>query len=106
MAKPGTKSKVALPEVSVRAVHDTAERVQWGRLMDAHHYLGFRCLYGGGVWHVAETAHGRWVTLLEWSAGAFKVAARYCALPADEVERTAREQPGYAGDTTAGNDPE
>lgn len=66
---------MSLPEVSVRPVRDGAERARWDRLMDGHHYLGFGCLYGGGLRHVAETADGRWVALLGWSAGAFKVGA-------------------------------
>ena len=44
--------------------------------MDAHHYLGFRCLFGGGVRHVAESADGRWLALPGWQCGAFKVKAR------------------------------
>ena len=75
MAKPGAKSKVALSEVSVRPVRDGAERARWDRLMDEHHYLGFRCLHGGVLRHVAETPEGRWVALLGWSPGAFKVGA-------------------------------
>ena len=50
---------------------------EWDRLMDAHHYLGFRHLFGGGVRHVAEAADGRWAALLGWQCGAFKVKARY-----------------------------
>ena len=76
MAKPRTRSKVSLSAVSVRPVRDGAERARWDRLMAEHHHLGFRCLYGGGLRHVAEAADGRWVALLGWSAGAFKVGAR------------------------------
>ena len=53
-----------------------AERAEWDRLMDEHHYLGFRRLFGGGVRHVAETADGRWLALLGWQCGAFKAKAR------------------------------
>ena len=67
---------VPLSEVSVRPVAGGAERAEWDRLMDAHHYLGFRCLFGGGVRHVAQTADGRWLALLGWQCGAFKVKAR------------------------------
>ena len=44
-----------LSEVSVRPRRDAAERAEWDRLMDAHHYLEFRCRFGGGLRHVAET---------------------------------------------------
>ena len=76
MGRPSSTSRVSLSDVSVRPVRDGAERAEWDRLMDAHHYLGFRCLFGGGVRHVAETPDGRWVALLGWVAGAFKVKAR------------------------------
>ena len=76
MGKPRSASKVALSEVSVRPVRGGAERAEWDRLMDAHHYLGFRCLFGGGLRHVAETADGRWVALVGWARGSFKVKAR------------------------------
>ena len=76
MGRPSSTSKVSLSDISVRPVRDGAERAEWDRLMDAHHYLGFRCLFGGGVRHVAQTPDGRWVALLGWVAGAFKVKAR------------------------------
>ena len=76
VVKPASKSGVALSEVSVRPTRDAAERAEWDRLMDAHHYLGFRCLFGGGLRHVAEAAGGRWVALVGWAPGAFKVKAR------------------------------
>ena len=67
---------LALSEVSVRPAVGGAERAEWDRLMERHHYLGFRCLFGGGVRHVAETADGRWLALAGWQPGAFKVKAR------------------------------
>ena len=76
MRRPSSGSKVALADVAVRPVRDASEHAEWDRLMDAHHYLGFRCLFGGGLRHVAETADGRWVALAGWCAGAFKVKAR------------------------------
>ncbi len=76
MGKPSSASQVVLSELSVRPVVDGAERAEWDRLMDTHHYLGFRCLFGGGLRHVAETPDGRWVALLGWVPGAFKVRAR------------------------------
>ncbi len=76
MGKPAVRSKVELSGVSVRVVLDAAERAKWDRLMDRRHYLGFRCLFGGGVRHVAEASDGRWVGLLGWAPGAFKIKAR------------------------------
>ena len=67
---------IALSEVSVRPAAGGAERAEWDRLMDAHHYLGFRCLFGGGVRHVATAADGRWLALAGWQCGAFKVKVR------------------------------
>ena len=67
---------VSLSDVSVRPVSGGAEHAKWDRLMDAHHYLGFRRLFGGGVRHVAEMADGRWLALVGWQCGAFKVKAR------------------------------
>ena len=58
MGKPSSASKVSVSGVSVRPIRDGAERAEWNRLMDAHHDLGFRCLFGGGLWHVAETLGG------------------------------------------------
>ncbi len=60
----------------MRPVRDAAEQAEWDRLMDSHHYLGFRGMVGGGLRHVAETPDGVWVALLGWCAGAFKVTAR------------------------------
>lgn len=57
----------------MRPTRDAAEREEWDRLMDAHHYLGFRCLFGRGLRHVAEAANGRWVAFVGWAPGAFKV---------------------------------
>ena len=44
--------------------------------MGRYHYLGFRCLFGGGVRHVAEDAAGRWLALVGWGPGSLKVRAR------------------------------
>ena len=66
----------SLSAVSVRPVRDGAERAEWDRVMDAGHYLGFRGMFGGGLRHVAEGPDGRWLALLGWCSGAFKVKAR------------------------------
>ena len=76
MAMRSEAGAASLSEVSVRPASGGAERAEWDRLMDAHHYLGFRCLFGGGVRHVAVAADGRWLALLGWQCGAFKVKAR------------------------------
>ena len=65
-----------LSEVVVRPVRDAAERVEWDRLMDDRHYLGFRGMFGDSLRHVAAGRDGRWLALLGWCAGAFKVGAR------------------------------
>ncbi len=62
--------------VSVRRITDRAETARWDLLMERHHYLGFRGLVGGGVRQVAEAPDGRWLALLGWHAGSFKVGAR------------------------------
>ena len=68
--------RVSLSEVSVQPATGGAERAEWDRLMDEHHYLGFRCLFGGGVRHVEETADWRWLALVGWQCGTVKVKAR------------------------------
>ena len=66
----------ALSQVVVRPVHDAAERAHWDRLMDERHYLGFRGMFGDGLRHVAVGPDGRWLALVGWCAGSFKVGAR------------------------------
>ena len=68
--------QVSLSTLSVRPVRDAGERAAWDRLMDTHHYLGFRGMVGGSLRQVAETPDGIWVALLGWCAGAFKVKVR------------------------------
>ena len=65
-----------LREVTVRRITDRAETARWDLLMERHHYLGFRGLVGGGVRQVAEAPDGRWLALLGWHAGSFKVGVR------------------------------
>ena len=67
---------LTLKEVRVRPVRDAWERAEWDRLMDEHHYLGFRGMVGGGLRHVAEGPDGRWLALVGWAPGAFKVGVR------------------------------
>lgn len=72
----GSAGGVVLGGVSVRRITARAETARWDLLMERHHYLGFRGLVGGGVRQVAEAADGRWLALLGWHAGSFKVGAR------------------------------
>lgn len=65
-----------LSALTVRPVRDADEQASWDRLMDKHHYLGFRGMVGGGLRQVAEAPDGTWVALLGWCAGAFKVKVR------------------------------
>ena len=76
MTKPAVGSPVVLADLVVRPVVDAAERARWDRLMDTHHYLGFRGMFGGSLRHVAETPDGRWISLLGWCSGSFKVGVR------------------------------
>ena len=76
MGRPIVRSNVLLADVTVRPVNDRSERAEWDRLMDAHHYLGFRCLFGGGLRHVAEDSTGRWLALVGWGPASFKVKIR------------------------------
>jgi len=72
----GSATQIDLAALTVRPVRDMGEQAEWDRLMDSHHYLGFRGMVGGGLRHVAQTPDGVWVALLGWCAGAFKVAVR------------------------------
>ena len=44
--------------------------------MEAHHYLGFRSLFGAALRHAAELPGRERTALLSWSPRAFKVGAR------------------------------
>ena len=76
MMQAGSAKQVDVSTLTVRPVRDAQEQAEWDRLMDKHHYLGFRGMVGGGLRHVAETPDGVWVALLGWCAGAFKVTVR------------------------------
>ena len=64
-----------LREVTVRPAAGVGERQRWDELMGAHHYLPFRTLVGRSVRHVAVLGE-RWLALVGWQAGAFKLRAR------------------------------
>lgn len=65
---------VALSRVCVRLIHPQ-ERIEWDRLMRAHHYLGLTAMVGRSLRYVAE-ADGRWLALLGWASPALKCASR------------------------------
>lgn len=63
-----------LGRVSVRPIRPE-ERERWDALVDEHHYLGLRSLFGKTLRYVA-VADERWLALLGWQAAALKCAAR------------------------------
>ena len=64
----------ALDEVVVRLARPD-EHSEWDRLMDEHHYLGFRQFAGRGLRYIAEW-RGQWLALLGWQTGVFQCAPR------------------------------
>jgi len=69
----GTHAEL-LGRVSVRPIRPE-ERARWDALVDEHHYLGLRCLFGKTLRYIA-IADGHWLALLGWQAAALKCAAR------------------------------
>ena len=63
-----------LRDVSVRLARPD-ERIRWDRLMDQHHYLGFKRFAGRGLQYVFEW-RGQCVGLAGWQSGAFKCRPR------------------------------
>ena len=61
-------------DVSVRLARPD-ERIRWDRLMDQHHYLGFKRFAGRGLRYFFEW-RGQWVGLAGWQSGAFKCRPR------------------------------
>ena len=61
-------------DVSVRLARPD-ERIRWDKLMNQHHYLGFKRFPGRGLPHVFEW-RGQWVGLAGWQSGAFKCRPR------------------------------
>jgi hypothetical protein len=51
------------------------ERAAWDALVEEHHYLGLRSLFGRTLRYVAAV-DGRWLALLGWQAAALKCAPR------------------------------
>ena len=71
---PDTPDGFHLRDVSVRLARPE-ERTRWDRLMDQHHYLGFKRFAGRGLRYVIEW-RGRWVGVAGWQSGAFKCRPR------------------------------
>ena len=69
------EGRVVLGEVTVRPVRGVAEQRRWDALVAHHHYLAFHGLFGRALRHVAVQGE-RWLALLGWTAGAFKVGVR------------------------------
>ena len=66
---------IDLRAVTVRPTFGSREHRRWDRLVEEHHYLGFHGVVGKGLRHVA--VHGeRWLALMGWQPGAFKLGAR------------------------------
>ena len=63
-----------LDEVKVRLVRDR-ETQCWNRLMDEHHYLGFKRFVGQHLRYVMEW-RGQWLGVAGWQCGAFKCQPR------------------------------
>ena len=63
-----------LGSLCVRPI-EPEERPRWDALVDRHHYLGLRSLFGKTLRYVA-VAEGQWLALLGWQAAALKCAAR------------------------------
>ena len=59
----------------MRPTVGTRERQRWDEVMGTHHYLSFRTLGGRSMRHVAVLGE-RWLSLVGWQAGAFKLRAR------------------------------
>ena len=75
MAEPVCADEVpVLSEVVVRLARPE-ERLRWDRLMDEHHYLGFKQFAGRGLRYVAEW-QGRWLALVGWQTGVFQCRPR------------------------------
>ena len=70
----GTLRIGQLSDVTVRLARQR-ERLDWDRLMNEHHYLGFKQFAGRGLRYVAEW-RGQWVALAGWQTGVFQCKPR------------------------------
>lgn len=67
-------SNSCLDGLEVRLIRPD-EISEWEKMMDEHHYLGYRGLVGRHLRYVA-TQQGQWVALLVWADAAFRCRAR------------------------------
>ena len=70
----GTLQIRPLSDVTVRLARPH-EWPTWDRLMNEHHYLGFKQFAGRGLRYVAEW-RGQWVALVGWQTGVFQCKPR------------------------------
>ncbi len=69
------RGALQLRSIRVRPTCGAQEHRLWDRLVGAHHYLGFRGLFGRSLRQVA-TLGPAWVALVGWQAAALKLTAR------------------------------
>jgi len=72
--QPHTASADLLQRLEVRPIRPE-ERAEWDALVEQHHYLGLRSLFGKTLRYVAVLEQ-RWLALLGWQAAALKCAPR------------------------------
>lgn len=74
------------PPVRVELVTGSQWEPLWDRLMERHHYLGYRKLLGHRLKYIAFLEN-RPVAALSWSAPALKIAARDCFIGWSAIQR-------------------
>jgi hypothetical protein len=67
-------AKELLQGVTTRPI-SRQERIEWDKLMQQHHYLGYRGFVGESIRYIAES-NGRWVALIGWASAAFQCEVR------------------------------
>ena len=71
----GIDIDIDIKQVMVRYLSHPDEIKRWNALMIKHHYLPFNGLHGRSLRHVAEY-QDKWLALLGWQGGAFKLSPR------------------------------
>ena len=71
-----TGSRADLGPITVRPIAGKAEAALWRELVARWHYLGFRLHPGAQLRYLAWDAQGRLLAAMEFSASAWKIAAR------------------------------
>ena len=75
MTVSASETDIPLREVEVHLVRSMDAKRRWDALVRAHHYLPWQRLFGKALHHVA-VHDGRWLALIGWQGGAFKVGVR------------------------------